>query len=134
MVIPPSIHDEIIRQASEAFPEEMCGILAARDGVAQKAYAIKNVSESPVIFKMDSQEQLAAMLDLEDQGWELGAIYHSHPRTPAYPSQTDVQLAFYPEALTIIISLADRARPTMRAFRIEDGEIGEETIELVAGA
>jgi proteasome lid subunit RPN8/RPN11 len=133
VVIPAELYKRMIRQATDAFPEETCGILASDNGTARQVYPIANVSQSPVIFQMDSQEQLAAVLEIEDRGWDLGAVYHSHPRTPAVPSETDVKFAFYPEALTIIISLANRARPEMRAYRIVDGQVSEETIDVPGG-
>jgi proteasome lid subunit RPN8/RPN11 len=80
---------------------------------------------------MDSEQQLRAMLEIDDQGWELSAIYHSHPRTPAYPSQTDIALAFFPDATYVIVSLARRNQPTTRAFRIVDGTVTEEPVESV---
>jgi [CysO sulfur-carrier protein]-S-L-cysteine hydrolase len=113
------------------FPDEGCGVLAAADGTFTKVYPIKNVSESPVVYEMDPQGQLEAMLDMDDHGWDLAAIFHSHTRTRAYPSQTDVKLSFYPEALQIIISFANFDRPDVRAYRIENGEIREEALEIV---
>jgi proteasome lid subunit RPN8/RPN11 len=79
---------------------------------------------------MDSQQQLRAMLEMDELGWDLGAIYHSHPRTPAYPSATDIKLAFFPEAAYVILSLARRDRPDVRAFRIVSGQVSEEPLEL----
>jgi proteasome lid subunit RPN8/RPN11 len=70
------------------------------------------------------------MLDIDDHGWELGAIYHSHTRTRAYPSPTDTKLAFYPAALYIIVSLANEKAPDVRAFRIADGEVTEAPLEI----
>jgi proteasome lid subunit RPN8/RPN11 len=105
-------------------------MIASTDGIAQKVYPIRNASDSPVNYEMDPQEQLHAMLDIEDNGWDLGAIYHSHTRTRAYPSQTDIGLAFYPDALQIIVSLAEFDRPEIRAFRIEDGQVTEAPIRI----
>jgi proteasome lid subunit RPN8/RPN11 len=71
------------------------------------------------------------MMEIDRSGWMLGAIYHSHTRSPAYPSQTDVNLAFYPDALYLIVSLQDADRPELRAYRIVGGEIDE--VELAVG-
>jgi proteasome lid subunit RPN8/RPN11 len=120
---------ELIEHARSAFPNEACGLLAARNGAAVRLYPIKNAEASPVTYRMDPQEQLRAMLEMDDEDWELGAIYHSHTRTRAYPSQTDLSLAFYPDSLYIIVSLADAAAPEVRAYRIVDGSITEEPIE-----
>jgi proteasome lid subunit RPN8/RPN11 len=70
------------------------------------------------------------MMEIEDQGWTLGGIYHSHTRSAAYPSQTDVNLAFYPDALYVIVSVEDPAKPDVRAFRIVDGKIDEAEIAI----
>ena len=112
------------------FPDEGCGLLAGRDGVVTKVYPIKNVSDSPVVYKIDPQGQLEAMLEMDDRDWDLAAIFHSHTRTRAYPSGTDVKLSFYPDALQIIVSFANADRPDVRAFRIENGEIHEEALEI----
>lgn len=77
------------------------------------------------MYKMDPQEQLEAYLDLDDRGWDLAAIFHSHTRTRAYPSETDVRWSHYPDALQIIISLANFDNPDVRAYTIRDGEIRE---------
>jgi proteasome lid subunit RPN8/RPN11 len=120
----------MVAHLRNTFPDEGCGLLAAQDGTVTKVYPIKNVSESPVIYQIDPQGQLEAMMDMDDRGWDLGAIFHSHTRTRAYPSQTDVKLSFYPDALQIIVSLANADRPDVRAFRIENGEIREETLQI----
>lgn len=122
---------KIVSHLESGFPDEGCGILAARDGKVTRVYPIKNVSESPVVYRMDPEGQLQAFLEMDENDWELAAIFHSHTRTRAYPSNTDVELSFYPEALQIIVSLARRDRPDIRAFRIRDGEIVEEPLEIV---
>jgi proteasome lid subunit RPN8/RPN11 len=123
---------ELIEHARSEFPNEACGLLAARNGTAVRFYPIKNAEASPVTYRMDPQEQLRAMLEMDDQDWDLGAIYHSHTRTRAYPSQTDLSLAFYPDSLYIIVSLADAEAPEVRAYRIVDGSVTEESIERTA--
>ena len=129
MVIDQRFVDEMVQHARREFPNEACGLLATRDDVVVRFYPVDNADASPVHYTMDPQEQLRAMLDIEDRGWELGAIYHSHTRTRAYPSQTDQGLAFYPDALYIIVSLADETDPEVRAFRIVDGQVTEERLE-----
>lgn len=131
MVITRAKVDEMVSHLRSAFPDEGCGVLGARDGRVTKVFPIKNVSESPVIYRMDPMEQLNALDEIEDRGWELGAIFHSHTRTRAYPSRTDVELSFYPEALQIIVSFANPDRPDVRTFRITGGEIQEVELEIV---
>ncbi len=71
---------------------------------------------------------LEVMRQIDEQRWELLGIYHSHTHTEAFPSPTDLELAFYPEAVYLIVSLQDPDRPVVRAFNIVDGEITERTL------
>ncbi|HEY8686988.1 MAG TPA: M67 family metallopeptidase, partial [Chloroflexota bacterium] len=92
---------------------------------------IESLDPSPVHYHMDPTQQLRAITEIDDQELDLGAIYHSHTHTRAYPSPTDVRLAFYPEALYLIVSLADETRPDLRSFRIVDEQIEEVPLEVV---
>ncbi len=130
MVITRVQVEEMIQHARAGFPNEACGLIASRDGRAVKVYCLENAEESPVTYRMDSEEQLRAMLEIDDKGWDLGAVFHSHTRTRAYPSATDVRLAFYPGTLYVIVSLADPATPDVRAFRIEEGRIIEDALDI----
>ena len=67
---------------------------------------------------------------IDAEGWDLLGIVHTHTHSEAYPSETDRKLAFYPEALYLVMSLADRERPVLRAFRIEDGDVREEELQI----
>jgi proteasome lid subunit RPN8/RPN11 len=122
--------EEMLSHLRATFPDEGCGVLASQGGRVTKVYPIANVSQSPVVYRMDPIAQLEALEEIDEKGWALGAIFHSHTRTRAYPSKTDVELAFYPDALQIIISLANQDRPDIRAFRIESGTIAEEPLEI----
>ncbi|GAC1631767.1 MAG: M67 family metallopeptidase [Chloroflexota bacterium] len=132
MVISPPQREAVIEHCRAAFPNEACGLLASENGHVVQVYPLQSKDPSPVFFHIDPHEQLKAMLDMDDRGWDLGAIFHSHTRTPAYPSQTDIGLAHYPDALYVIVSLADEAHPEMRAFRIQEGVVSEEAIEVSA--
>jgi [CysO sulfur-carrier protein]-S-L-cysteine hydrolase len=120
-----AIVDEIVSHARDELPNECCGLIAAENGRAVKLFRTANAEASPVRYGLDPREQYRVMMEIDRRGWSLGAIYHSHTRSPAYPSQTDVNLAFYPEALYLIVSLEDAERPDLRGFRIVDGEIVE---------
>jgi [CysO sulfur-carrier protein]-S-L-cysteine hydrolase len=124
-------YNQMLAEAQAVFPLEACGLLAGEQGRARRLYPIDNVLQSPSAFLMDTRQQVAAMLEMERHGWELLAIYHSHPQGPEEPSTTDVAQAYYPEAIHLILSLADRARPCLRAFRIVDGRIEEKEWQLV---
>ena len=132
MVIPARYIEVMIDHARREFPNEACGLLATQDGMVQEVYPIPNADASPVHYRMEPKEQLRATLDIEDRGWELGGIYHSHTHTRAYPSQTDVGLAFYPDATYIIVSLARMDQPEVRAFRIVEGQIVEDQLEIAS--
>ena len=115
----------MVAHARGDLPNECCGIVATKDGAAVKLYRATNAEASPVRYSLDPREQYEITMEIEDRGWDLGAIYHSHTKSPAYPSQTDVNLAFYPDALYLIVSLADPETPDLRAFRIVERRIDE---------
>ena len=124
------LYKEIVEQGLREFPNECCGVIAAADDVPVKVFPMKNADASPVTYRLDGKEQLHVFDELDEKGWELWAIYHSHTHSEAYPSETDIRLAFYPEARYIVMSLADREEPLMRSFRIEDGEVTEEELSI----
>jgi len=129
--IPRALLEEIVAQARAEAPNECCGIIAADDGVAVAVHPARNAAASPLRYEMDGMEQYKIQTAIEDAGHDLGAIYHSHTRTAPYPSQTDINLAFYPEALYVIVGVAGE-EPDVRAFRIVDGEVSEQPLEVVA--
>ncbi len=123
--LPRSLRDEMIAHATTLWPEEACGLVAGRDGRAVRLYPVENMLHSPVAYEMEPVQQVRAMLAIEAGGLELVAIYHSHPAGPARPSITDIAAAYYPDAVQIILSLADRDQPALRAFTIIDGVVAE---------
>ena len=125
LILPRALLDEMLAHVSGLWPEEACGLVGGVDGHAARLYPVENVRHSPVAFEMEPLQQIKAMLAMEAEGLELIAIYHSHPDGPARPSATDVANAYYPDAVQLIISLADRARPSVRAFTIVDGTVAE---------
>jgi proteasome lid subunit RPN8/RPN11 len=124
--------DEIVAHARAEAPNECCGMIAAQDGVAVAVHRARNVAASPLRYEMDGMEQYKIQTAIEDGGLELGAIYHSHTRSAPEPSQTDINLAFYPEALYVIVGVAG-AEPDIRAWRIVDGQVSEATLEVEDG-
>ena len=124
MRIARSLHDEIIAHAREEAPDECCGMIASRDHEALRVYRATNAAASPLRYEIDGAEQYRIQMAIDDAGLDLGIIYHSHTRTQPYPSQTDINLAFYPEALYVIVGLAGDG-PEVRAFRIRDGQVAE---------
>ncbi len=121
---------EMVEQGIREFPNECCGLIAAEDGEPVKVFPMTNADASPVTYRLDGKEQLRVFDELDERGWDLWAIYHSHTHSDAYPSETDVKLAFYPDARCIVVSLTDRKEPVIRSFWIVDGEIEEEELIL----
>jgi len=122
--------EAIIAHAQAEAPSEACGLLAGTGGQVQRLYRLANSEQSPLSYRLDPLEQLRAFEDMEAQGWELLAIYHSHPASPACPSPRDVDLAYYPAAIYLIVSLLDPARPMLRGFRLVEGRVSEEDIVI----
>jgi proteasome lid subunit RPN8/RPN11 len=105
-------------------PNEACGILAGKGNVVSEIYMMSNIEKSPVSYLMDTAEQFRAMKDMREKKLDMVAIFHSHPCSAAYPSPKDMSLAFYEEAVYVIVSLADR-EPVVRGFAIREKEIRE---------
>ena len=132
------VHELLEHSKTEA-PDEACGILAGKayseqsqdDKKVEKVYPMTNVKASPEAFFMDSKEQFKIMKEIRNLKLEMVGIYHSHPKTEAYPSAHDVELANYPEISYVIVSIEDKDNPVIRSFRIVDGKIKEEAISVI---
>ena len=120
-------------------PNETCGMIGGKDGRAEKIYPIKNIAENRVKnYFMDGADQIRAMQDMDDNGYDILAIYHSHPVTRAYPSPTDVRDAYdadlqeprYPGAVYIIMSLMNPGAPEAHGYLLEGDRITETQIEI----
>lgn len=122
---------EIVEQGLREFPNECCGVIAADTGAPVKVYPMTNADASPATYRLDGREQLRVFDEIDERGWELWGIYHSHTHSDAYPSQTDVRLAFYPDARYLLMSLSDRDAPVMRSFWIRDGDVEEEELTII---
>ncbi|MCA9900125.1 MAG: M67 family metallopeptidase [Ardenticatenaceae bacterium] len=124
--------NQILNHLQDCYPEEGCGLVAGDEmGRVTAVYPIENSLRSPTAFQMNPQQQLQTMLALEANGWQLLAIYHSHPHGPETPSVTDVQQAYYPDALSMIVSLANQVTPTVRLFQIAKSIVIEKKIKVV---
>jgi [CysO sulfur-carrier protein]-S-L-cysteine hydrolase len=118
--------DELIAHAREEAPNECCGYLRLDDGHVAELFRAENERHSPYGYELGFPALVAAN-ELDDQGHGV-AIYHSHPRSPAEPSQTDINLAQYPGWLQLIVSLD--GEPHVRAWRIADGRVEEEDVDV----
>lgn len=125
-------YNEIVGHSLQAVPNEACGLLGgkAEEGVkyVAKVYLLTNVDNSPEHFSMDPKEQFAAVKDMRSNGWSLLGNFHSHPASPARPSEEDKRLAFDPEASYMILSLLDERNIALKSFRIAKGEVKEEEL------
>jgi proteasome lid subunit RPN8/RPN11 len=126
MEISQAQFDELVAHAEADAPNECCGYMRLKDARVDDVYRSQNLRNSPYGYEIDPKSLLAAN-DLDDDGFGV-AIYHSHPRSPAEPSQTDINLAHYPHWLYVIVSLA--GEPNMRAWRIADGRVEEEPVTV----
>ena len=127
-----SHRDQIFAYAREANPAECCGLIGGADCRVTSIYPLHNVAADPnVSYEAAPEDLFVAQRQMRDRGEKLLAIYHSHPRSasPA-PSETDVRLAYYPEAVYFIIGLAG-PQPLARAFRISEQEQRWEEVEYV---
>lgn len=133
MRIAPEHIDEIVAHAREELPNECCGMVAGRDGAATAVHRARNDFASPMRYEIHPQDQFRITMDIEERGEEIAAIYHSHTKSEAYPSQTDINLAAnWPDPLYLICSLEDPATPVVRAFAIRDEGVEEVPLEVEA--
>jgi proteasome lid subunit RPN8/RPN11 len=131
MQIPKAIYDQMLDQAREEAPNECCGILGGKDGAASTMYPATNAEQSPLRYTLDPNDLYRITFqEIPENDEEMLAIYHSHTASPAFPSQTDINLATYPDSIYLILSLAEGEQP-LRGFRISDGEVSE--VELTVG-
>jgi proteasome lid subunit RPN8/RPN11 len=134
--IAPELAEQMVAHAIADLPNECCGMIAGVGGTATRVLPATNSEGSPFMYVMDPREQMRIMDEIEDSGEDLLAIYHSHTRSAAFPSRTDVELAFFPQTLYVIVSIADRDAPDIRAFRLARGapegeQIAEEPVEII---
>ena len=129
--LPGWARDQMLEHAVAELPDEACGLLAGPDGRIERFIPMTNADHSPMTYRLDSREQFKVTREIEDRGWQMIAIFHSHTHTHAYPSETDRRQAFYPEAYYILLSLEDRQNPVVRGFTIRDGVIEEQEVRIV---
>ena len=123
-------YKEIVEQALREFPNEACGLIAGEGDVPVRVYPMTNANASSDTYRFDGQEQFTVFDEVEERGWDIWAIYHSHTHSEAYPSETDIKLAFYPDSRYLLLSVADREQPVLRSFFIREGEVTEEEMTV----
>ena len=130
LIIPRPQYQAILHQLHTVYPQEGCGFLAGHcspDGVGKvkHCYPVENVLHSEVAFAMHPALLVETILAIEAECLDLLAIYHSHPRSAAAPSATDIAQVYDPDVAQLIVSLEDVLRPRGRAFLIQDGQYRE---------
>lgn len=129
MKITHSIVAAILTQAEAVAPIEACGYLAGRDGVVLRHYPMTNMDRSEMHYSFDIEEQFRVMRMVREQEMHVIGVYHSHPATPARPSAEDIRLAYDPDIIHVIISLAGGGND-LKAFKINSGRVSPEVIEI----
>ena len=131
-MLPRALADEMIAHARSELPNEACGIFGGTlEGALQTFHAARNADASPYRYSVDADDLLRIALAIDESDDEVAAIYHSHTLSPASPSRTDMELAFWPEAAYVIVSLASEP-PEVRAWRLAEGTPPEELpLELI---
>lgn len=134
--LPRALRDRIVDHARADLPRECCGLIGGLPGDLDlsgpriELFPLTNVAPGLDFYEIDANDLFRVTRELDADGRDIVAIYHSHPTGPARPSETDIELAFWPDAWYLICSLDDPASPDLRAFRIVDGAVREATVEL----
>ncbi len=129
MVIPAAVRDELVAHARAGLPNEACGILAGVDGRVERFFPAQPDEPSPYYYRIESRDQIRIMNEIDAAGLDLLGIYHSHTSSPAYPSRTDAEQAFWPDAVYVIVSLAG-ADPDVRGYKMHDMTVTEEALRV----
>ena len=134
-------YDAIVAHARADHPDEACGVVAGPEGSdrPERFVPMLNAARSPTFYEFDSADLLRLYRDMDDRGEEPVVVYHSHTATEASPSRTDVSYASEPNAHYVLVSTRHHGRETglagdeveFRSFRIVDGEVSEEDVEVV---
>ena len=130
ITIPRQIYEAVVAHAQKDAPIEACGYLGGANGEVKLHYPMTNIDASAEHFSFDPQEQFAAFKEASAQKLRLIACYHSHPASPARPSEEDIRLAFDPTISYLIVSLLE-GKITLKSFKIKGGEVTPEEVKIV---
>lgn len=130
-----AVHDAIIAHARRDHPDEACGVVAGPEGSdrPERFIPMLNAARSPTFYEFDPADLLALYKEMDSGGEEPVVVYHSHTATEAYPSRTDINLASEPGAHYVLVSTRDPDSAEFRSYRIVDGEVTEEPVEIIEG-
>jgi proteasome lid subunit RPN8/RPN11 len=132
LTISRALYEKIIEHARKDHPDEACGVIAGLAGSDSptRFIAMQNAERSPTFYRFDSQEQLRVWREMDRNDEEAVVIYHSHTATQAYPSRTDISYASEPQAHYVLVSTRDEAETEFRSYRILNGEVTEEPVNV----
>ena len=130
--IPNDIYAQMVDQARAEAPIEACGMLAGAEGKVSKLYRMTNADAANDHFMMTPEEQFAVVKDIRAEGLAMLAIYHSHPESPARPSEEDIRLALTAGVICVIVSLVDET-PVVKGFLIDNGSVTEVPVTVEEG-
>lgn len=128
IAIPRAVIEDMLDHASQQAPLEACGLLVGVGDEVIKSYRLTNVDASAEHFSLDPKEQFAVVKEIRLQGWDVLAVYHSHPASPARMSEEDLRLALAPGMKYVIISLADNEKSRIKGFTVLHGRCAEEEV------
>lgn len=126
-------YDEMIAHLRAHWPEEACGLLGGVNGRVRLVCPVENALHSPVAYSMEPRQQVEAMMAIERQGWDLLAIFHSHPAGLPAPSASDVAQAYYPDSWYVIVAPDRAGEYQSRAFEIVEGRVREVEMRVEKG-
>ena len=133
LTIDSAIVDAIVAHARRDHPDEACGVVAGPEGsdLPTRLIPMDNSARSMTFYEFDSMEQFRVWREMDDNDEEAIVIYHSHTSTEAYPSRTDADIAGWPDAHYLLVSTREPDSEEIRSFRIVDGVVTEEEINIV---
>ena len=125
-------HDGIVAHAKRDHPDEACGVVAGPEGSdrPERLVEMVNAAGSPTFYEFDSTDLFRLYQEMDARDEEPVVVYHSHTATPAYPSRTDISYASEPQAHYVLVSTRDEAETEFRSYRILDGEVTEEPVQI----
>jgi proteasome lid subunit RPN8/RPN11 len=134
LVIPRDVYDAMVAHCLEGMPNEACGFIGGKADGTQRAatrlYPMTNAAASPVFYRPDDREMLAALKDMDERDLDVASIFHSHVATRAYPSPTDIREAHYPDAVFVIVSFEERDNPQAKGYLIHKQDWRDATGEV----
>jgi len=131
VIIPRDVYERMLEHARRELPFEACGVISGNPGKeAENYYPARNELKSTTRYNIEPEDLYRIIMDIEEKGHEIWGIFHSHPASPAYPSGTDLEHSYYPDAYYLIASFIDTRKPVLRAFRIVDRQVEEVELQV----